>query len=362
MTQEGHGKERSAGQSADQLFHSVNRRQFIGFAGLAGGAAAALASCGTIGQTPTTSSSKGSTGGWASGVHIRFFVGGDPGDAFASIVLRGAKQAQADLGPTVDYIFSGWDVEKMTNQLREAIAAHPDGIAMMGHPGDSAIMPLAQQAQGQGILMEYQNVDVPKVRAAFGGGYIGADLAAQGKALGQQAIKLLGLKSGDKAIVFGAWGQPGRQIREQGTADALTAAGLVIQKIVTPPGAASDPNTLTPILSGAFRRVPDTKLIVQAGGQTLAATPQYMQAIGKQAGQVYNVGFDLNPAVLQAIQEGYVQLTADQQPFLQGYLPILSLCLQKKWLFSPLSYDTAASFITKDNYQPFIQEVKDGIR
>ena len=55
------------------------------------------------------------------------------------------------------------------------------------------------------------------------GGYIGANLSAQGAALGQQAISQLGLKAGDKAIVFGAWGQPGRYLREEGTAKALGA-------------------------------------------------------------------------------------------------------------------------------------------
>src|SRR5215207_9665893 len=110
---------------------------------------------------------------WCAGKHIRFFVGGAEGDAFASIVLRGAQAAQADLGPDVDYIFSGWDVERMTQQLREAIAAEPDGIAMMGHPGDAAIMPLAEEAATAGIVMMYQNVDVPEVRAGFGGGYVG---------------------------------------------------------------------------------------------------------------------------------------------------------------------------------------------
>src|SRR5450432_2710609 len=100
---------------------------------------------------------------WCKGVTIRYFVGGDAGDAFASIVYKGAQAAQADLGPKVDFVFSGWQPEKMVSQLRDAIAAKPDGIAMMGHPGDDAIMPLAQQASQAGILMEYQNVDVPKV-------------------------------------------------------------------------------------------------------------------------------------------------------------------------------------------------------
>ena len=52
-------------------------------------------------------------------------------------------------------------LNKMTQQLREAIASQPDGIAMMGHPGDAAIMPLAEEAAAAGIKMMYQNVDVP---------------------------------------------------------------------------------------------------------------------------------------------------------------------------------------------------------
>ena len=102
---------------------------------------------------------------WCKGVHLRFFVGGAEGDAFGTIVYNGAKQAERDLGPTVDYVFSGWDMEKMTQQLREAVAAKPDGIAMMGHPGDAAIMPLAEEASKAGIKMMYQNVPVPQVVA-----------------------------------------------------------------------------------------------------------------------------------------------------------------------------------------------------
>ena len=34
----------------------------------------------------------------------------------------------------------------MVQQLREAVAVKPAGIAMMGHPGDASIMPLAEQA------------------------------------------------------------------------------------------------------------------------------------------------------------------------------------------------------------------------
>jgi len=168
---------------------------------------------------------------WCSNVHLRFFVGGAEGDAFGSIVYNGAKQAEHDLGPTVDYVFSGWAPEKMTQQLREAVAAHPDGIAMMGHPGEAAIMPLAEQASKAGIKMMYQNVPLPGVVAKFGGGYVGAQQAPQGKALAEDAIKRFGLKSGDKVIVFGPFDQqPERYVREGATADAFSAAGLVVTR------------------------------------------------------------------------------------------------------------------------------------
>src|SRR5260370_4018714 len=84
----------------------------------------------------------GPTPSWGSGVHIRFFAGGNAGDLFASIVLNGAKQAETDLGPTVDYIFSGWDVSMLTDQLRQALAAQPDGISLIDHPGDDPLWTL----------------------------------------------------------------------------------------------------------------------------------------------------------------------------------------------------------------------------
>ena len=50
-------------------------------------------------ENPSASGgSETASGKWCSGVTLRFFAGGDEGDSFASIVLRGAKAAEADLG------------------------------------------------------------------------------------------------------------------------------------------------------------------------------------------------------------------------------------------------------------------------
>jgi simple sugar transport system substrate-binding protein len=103
-------------------------------------------------------------------------------------------------------------------------------------------------------------------------------------------------------------------------------------------------------------------VIVYAGGQTLGSVPQYMDAIGKKAGEVSNIGFDLSPAVVKAMQDGFVQLTSDQEPYLQGYLPILSAVLARKYGFAPFSVDTGIGLVTKDQVGSVAKYARAGIR
>jgi simple sugar transport system substrate-binding protein len=299
---------------------------------------------------------------WCSDVTIRFFAGGAEGDAFASIVYNGAKQAEQDLGAKVDYIFSGWSSEKMTQQLREAIGAKPAGIAMMGHPGNAAIMPLAEEASKAGIKMMYQNVPVDEVTAKFGGGYVGAQQGPQGRALGEEAIRRFGLKAGDVAIVMSDWSQVERAERELGTLKAFEEAGLKVVKLQSPEGLGTDPNVGIPVITAAVAANPDVKLIAYPGGQPLGNAATYMQAAGKKAGDVINIGFDTSPQIIDAFKNGWVQLTSDQQPFLQGYMPILSLCQQVVYGLGATNVDTGAGFVTPDNYEAVAALAIEGLR
>src|SRR5208337_15414 len=284
---------------------------------------------------------------WCSKAHIRFFVGGAEGDAFGTIVYNGARQAAADTGAQVDYVFSGWQNEKMTQQLREAVAAHPDGIAMMGHPGEAAILPLAEQAAKAGIKMMYQNVPVPAAVDKVGGGYVGAQQAPQGNALGVEMVRRFGLKSGDLAIVILASNDMIRNAREEGTAKALEEGGVKVVRLASVAEWAANPTA---------------KAIVYPGGQQLGNAATYMKAAGKKPGEVFNVGFDTSPQIVEAFKSGWVQLTADQQPFQQGYLPILSLCEQIVYGLAPINVDTGAGFVTPENYKAVADLATEGLR
>jgi simple sugar transport system substrate-binding protein len=299
---------------------------------------------------------------WCKGVHLRFFVGGSEGDAFGTIVYNGARQAEHDLGPTVDYIFSGWDPEKMVQQLREAVAVRPDGIAMMGHAGDAAIMPLAEEAAKAGVRMMYQNVPAPQVVAKFGGGYVGAQPAEQGRALALEMVRRFGLKTGEVAIVIGGFDENARAARELAVANALEEAGVKVVRINNKTEWAADPNLALPVITATVEANPTAKAIVYPGGQELGDAAAYMQAAGKAPGEIINVGFDTNPQVVEGFKGGWVQLTADQQPFLQGYMPILGLCQEVVYGLAPINVDTGAGFVTPDNYQSVARLAVDGLR
>jgi simple sugar transport system substrate-binding protein len=303
-------------------------------------------------------------GKWCAGVNITLFSGGPAGGAFNSTIDRGANQAAADTGANVSIIYSDWDFDKMITQLRDVIGQSPKGIAMMGHPGDSAILPLAEQATAAGIKMMFMNVDVPEVRAKTGAGYVGAKLYDQGMALGNETLRLAGdkLKAGDKAIVMSRWESENRAQRELGLVDALTKAGVEVIKLQETEGASADQMLQLPTLTATLLANPEVKLIGYPGGPWLSAAPAFMKAIGKGPNDIISVGFDLGQGVMSAFDQGFVTVTADQQPYLQGYMPVLSLCQQIVYKLAPLNVDTGAGFVTADTYKDVVALAEQGIR
>jgi simple sugar transport system substrate-binding protein len=299
---------------------------------------------------------------WCKDVDITFFPGGPAGGVFANNVYNGAQQAEADLGPNVTYVFSDWDPQKMIQQFQEAVATKPDGIAVMGHPGDDAFSPLIDEAEGQGIIVTSQNTELPTSFGKYQGrgfGYVGAVNYTAGYNLGKEAVARFGLQSGDRAMVWGLLSQPSRGERTQGVIDALEEAGLTVDYLEIDAATNADPTAGTPTFTGYVSSNPDVKLVVTDHGGLTATLETYLTAAGKGADDIYAAGFDLSPATLAAIRGGWTDLVIDQQPWLQGYIPILQICLTKVYGFSGLMIDTGAGFADKDNVEflaPFVEQ------
>lgn len=290
---------------------------------------------------------------WCSGVKIAAFPGGPQGGVFANNVYNGFKQAELDLGPSLTYYFSDWDPNKMLTQIKQAIATKVDGIATYGFGGDDATDPLVDQAVKAGIVFTSLNTSLPKAQAKYsagGFGYVGAPNYKAGYALAEESVKRSGLKSGDKVFVWGLKGQGGdRGQRTVGVIDAYKKAGakVIYQEIDAATNA--DPNAGTATFVGVMKANPGIKVVVTDHGGLTSNVGVYAKAASLKPGQIFFAGFDMSPNTAKAIQDGYQSLVIDQQPFLQGYLPVLNICLTKKFGFSGLDINTAGAFVDSSN-------------
>jgi simple sugar transport system substrate-binding protein len=63
------------------------------------------------------------------------------------------------------------------------------------------------------------------------------------------------------------------------------------------------------------------------------------------------------PETLNAIKGGSLDYTIDQQPYLQGFLPVLYLYMYKLsgGLVFPSETNTGLLFVTKDSVDPYLQ-------
>jgi simple sugar transport system substrate-binding protein len=286
------------------------------------------------------------------GIRITFFPGGPMGCPFASVVYRGAKAAEEDLGCKVDYVWSDWNPDRMIAQFKEAVARRPDAICIMGHPGTAAFAPLVDEAFAKGIIVTSQNTSLPSIEDKYkdqGFGYVGQELYESGVNLAKGAIKRAGLRRGDRAMVWGLIAQETRGLRSKGCVDTLKEAGMKVDYIEISDAINADAALGTPVFTGYVSSNPDVKLIITDHGGLTATAETYMRAARKRPGEIYIAGFDLSSATVNAVQKGYTGVVLDQQPWLQGYLPILQVCLAKKYLFAGLHIDTGAALIDKSN-------------
>jgi simple sugar transport system substrate-binding protein len=328
--------------------------------------ALSLAVPAAVGATATVVAQE--DGKFCEGTNIVFFPGGTEGGGFETVVYNGAKAAEALFGPTVAYQWSDWNPETMIQQFSEAVATQPDGIAVMGHPGDGAFKPLIDDAVAQGIIVTVMNTELQETQAAHapvGTGYVGATLQKAGFDLAKEAVARGGLQPGDDVFVWGLLSQPGRGLRTQGIIDGLMDAGWAEEDIIyleIDDATNADPSAGIPIFTGMATSNPDVKAAFLDHGNVTSTSRSYLEAAGLTADDMYVAGFDLSPATVQNVKDGWTDLVIDQQQWLQGFEAIAQICLTNNYGFSGLFIDTGGGFADASNIDAIAELVDQQIR
>jgi simple sugar transport system substrate-binding protein len=330
----------------------VSRRLLLKGAGLASASMAAtalLAAC-TDEQTPV-----GAVGNFPSTPRWRMvLVCHVTTNPFFTPTQYGAEDACKLLG--IDYQWTGSVnsvVSEMVDATNAAIAAQADGIGLCVVDKDAFRGPV-NQALDAGIPVVSFNADgarddVGTDRLA----YIGQGLYDSGYALGRRALEQI--DSGDVAGFIATPGQLNIQPRIDGAQQAFIDSGKPVT--FTPVATNADITQGLSIIDAYVQGHQNIAglLAVDAGstqsvGQMVARYDLRSQGL-KVAG-----GFDLIPETLNAIKNGDLDYTIDQQPYLQGFLPILALYLYKLTggLIAPCETNTGLLFVTQDNVDPYL--------
>ncbi len=300
------------------------------------------------------------------GLTIYMQMGGHPGEGPVLARQTGAAEAAAALG--VDKLnaqFSGWAPETMIEQFKEALAAKPACIVIMGHPGVDAFASLVKQAVDEGIVVTDGNSPLTSLQDAYktkGFGYAGVDLYAGGTLTAQNMIKDGNLKSGDEAMVYGVFSQAERGLSEKGLADTLEKAGLKVDRLEITQEVNSDPSLAVPILAAYVQSHPKLKAIGTQHGGVTGILADVLKQAGKKPGDIEVGGIDLAPATINGLKSGYVSATLDQLLYLQGFMPVLQCVISAKYKMPGLSLNTGAGVITPKTIGALVPLIDAGIR
>jgi simple sugar transport system substrate-binding protein len=291
-------------------------------------------------------------------------MGGNAGDGATLARQTGAAQAAAAFGVDLKEQFSAWAPETMINQFKEAVAAKPDCIEIMGHPGSTAFHDLVKGAVGQGIVVTVGNSPMTDLQDEFGPmgtGYAGEDLY-QGGVLTADQMLAHGLKSGDEAMVYGPFSQAERSKSETGLADTLEKAGLKVERLDIPQEVNSDATLAIPALTAYIQAHPDLKAIGTQHGSITGMMAEILKKAGKKPGDIIVGGIDLAPATIDGLKSGYISATLDQLLYLQGFIPVMQCVMTKKYKMPGLSVNTAAGAVTPETIDSLVELIDAGIR
>jgi simple sugar transport system substrate-binding protein len=266
---------------------------------------------------------------------------------FFTPTQSGAADACKLLGCTYQWTGSqNSNVGEMVSAMNSAVSAGVDGIGVCLVDLHAFNGPTTKALDAKIPVVAYNADAAGNARLA----YIGQDLFVSGQEMGQHIAQLV--PSGDVALFIATPGSLNIQPRIDGAKAALKTHSSINVHVVT--SGAQTPQELSVIDSYATAH-PNTKgyFAVDAGStQSLA---QVIKKHNLRSQGVKGGGYDLTPITQQLLAAGVIDFTIDQQPYLQGFLPILELYMYQvtQTLTGMADVNTGLKFLDKTTVGPY---------
>jgi simple sugar transport system substrate-binding protein len=277
-------------------------------------ASAALAACSSQGGAQSSGGSAPAAGGGdTSGSNLTFamITHEQAGDTFWDKIRAGAQDAAKEHGITLNYSNNEQGPEQAT-LVQNAIDAKVSGIAVTLSNAD-AVIPVAKKASDAGIPVVVFNqgiTDYTKVGAKM---YFGSDELLAGQTVGQ---KLAQADPGGKTLCI---------IQQQGSVALEARCQGVKQGFANTENLQVNGADLPSVQQTIQSKLAEDKSITNIVALGAPIALGALQAEESSGSTAKIATFDLNQDVAQAIQDGKIQFSVDQQPYVQGYMSVTML-------------------------------------
>lgn len=265
--------------------------------------------------------------------------------AFWAQHVDGATQAAADLGVTVS-AFAPEKPENIEEQiaiLEDLITKGVQCIALAPTNSESIISGVVKVNEA-GIPIVYDNTMGPKEEPYLA--YVGIDNYDVGVELGHYVAEAMGGK-GNLLLLEGVVGQSTSDLRSQGARDALATYPDIT---VSSQPANWDATQAADITTNELTRLGgNLNAIIAAGAGMSEAAAEAVKAYGVAMEDIVIGSFDVTAAVVEAIENGDVDFTINQQPYWQAYYSIAACVQHLNGLEVEQTIKTPVAFVTLAN-------------
>ena len=256
-------------------------------------------------------------------------------DSWWNTIKNSIKQAGEDFGVTVDYRNPpNGDLADMARLIEQAAAQGYDGV----------IASIADFQVLQGAMKKVTDKKIPLITINSGTTeqseklgalmHVGQPEYAAGQGAGERA-KAAGVKSFVCVNHYAT--NPASFERCRGFAEAI---GADYKKATLDTGGV-DPTAVETKVAAWLRQNPGTGAVLTLGPDGASPTLKALEKAG-QKGKLWSATFDLSDDIARAIKDGSMQFAIDQQPYLQGYIPVAVLATMKQMKSAELPQVAAA--------------------
>jgi simple sugar transport system substrate-binding protein len=258
-----------------------------------------------------------------------------------------AMQVEAELGGTPDV-----SAQVVIALTRKALNEGVDGLAL--NVSESGVFaPVIAEAKAKGVPCVAFNIDADK-GASGNLSYIAQDFAQAGRTLGRRVVSHI--PHGARVLMtVHDDGVSALEERFAGVREALEAHGADVARLRV----GLNPERGAILIQQALAARPATAIVSTGQADTEAAG---IAARRLAPNAPYVAGFDLSPGIATLMAEGHIDATIDQQPYLQGFYPVVQLTLFLRFGLMPASIDAGAALIDRSNLESIRQLSRQHIR